>query len=469
MGLPASVQHLSPARAHAVDYRATDLPAWTERLFQGLRASRRRRPLFDACRRTPADVTIQDPRQGTIYKQRLFLDHFGGFSGKLTLSPAASTGYFDLHAKIGVSTADLSFQVAEYVKPNYAVTVVSDRGANANYTQGQTVGVQVRASYYFGAPLTNAPVTWDLTESDFDYSSVLFPDYSFGDNDYVDLMNYQGSNGQEVTQGSGKTDSHGDFHFSVPANVKANPRSQQFTLEAILTGPDNQQVAQNTQVVVHKSSVYVGLKPADYLQTAGKPNVIRLVTTSEDGEHVVPGRPVILKLYKRVWLSSFVRDSNGNYYWQDSHKDTLVHVSSLHTNAQGKADVIVSPADGGEYVVEAIATDSAGRTSSSKLSLWVLGTGAAYVPWQPENNMRARWRSCMSMLTATAPTSQRSMELKHHATMPAPCCSGSPEGSPGKMPPSRASLYHARSFQRAEPERKRGLRASVSTAHFPLL
>ena len=273
---------------------------------------------------TQASVTIQDPRQGTIYKQRLTLDRFGGFSGKLALSPAASTGVFDLRAQIGVSTADLSFQVAEYVKPSYAVTVLSDRGANANYTQGETVGVQVRASYYFGAPLTHAPVTWDLTESDFTFSSSLFPDYSFGDNDYVDLANYQGSNGQEITQGSGQTDSHGDFHFSVPADVKASPRSQQFTLEAILTGPDNQQVAQNTQVVVHKSSVYVGLKPADYLQSAGKANVIRLVTVSEDGDKSVPGTPITLKLYKRVWLSSFVRDSNGNYYWQDSHKDTLV-------------------------------------------------------------------------------------------------------------------------------------------------
>ncbi len=335
-------------------------------------------------------MTIQDPRQGTIYKERLSLDRFGGFSGKLVLSPAASTGYFDLHAQIGVSTSDVAFQVAEYAKPTYAVTVISDRGANANYTQGETVGVQVRANYYFGAPLTNAPVTWDLTENDFVFSSALFPDYSFGDNDYVDLMNYQGSNGQEVTQGSGRTDSHGDFHFTVPANVKANPVSQQFTLEAILTGPDNQQVAQDTQVVVHKSSVYVGLAPADYLQTAGKPNLIRLVTVGDDGTRVAPGTPVALRLYKRVWLSSFVRDSNGNYYWQDKHKDTLVHVYSLHTDAQGKADAFVAPADGGEYVVDAVATDRAGRSSSSKMPLWVLGKGETYVPWQPQNNDRIR-------------------------------------------------------------------------------
>ncbi len=339
---------------------------------------------------TSATVTIQDPRQGTVYQQRLPLDSFGGFSGKLALSPAASTGYFDLSAKIGVSSADVSFQVAAYAKPNYAVTVISDRGENANYTQGEKVGVQVRAHYYFGAPLSNAPVTWDLTENDFTFSSVQFPDYSFGDNDYVDLMNYQGSNGQEVTQGSGKTDSHGDFHFVVPANIKATSRSQQFTLEAILTGPDNQQVAQSTQVVVHKSSVYIGLKPAGYLQIAGKPNVIGVISVSDDDKHVAAGTPVTLKLYKRVWLSSFVRDSSGNYYWQDSHKDTLVRVSSLHTNGQGKADALITPADGGEYIVEAIASDPAGRTSSSKLSLWVLGTGETYVPWQPQNNDRIR-------------------------------------------------------------------------------
>ena len=68
-------------------------------------------------------------------------------------------------------------------------------------------------------------------------------------------------------------------------------------------------MAQSAQVVVHKAGLYVGLRPADYLATAGKGTAIRLVTVSDDGSHVVGGVPVTAKVYKRIWLSGYVRDA----------------------------------------------------------------------------------------------------------------------------------------------------------------
>jgi len=338
---------------------------------------------------TPLNITISDPNNLAIYKATVRLDKFGGFSGKLVLGANASLGTYDIDAKLGVSVVDSGFQVAAYQTPTYAVTVISDRGENANYVQGETVGVQVRANYYFGAPLANAPVAWDLTENDFLFSSTLFPDYSFGDNDWVDSTG-QSSGGQQVTQGTGTTDGNGDFHFSVPGNVKASPVSQQFTLEAVLTGPDNQQVAQHTDVVVHKSAVYVGIKPADYVLTAGKPNAVKLVTVADDDSRAAGGVPITVKLYERKWLSSYVRDSSGFYYWQSSHVDTLVARYSVRSNSAGMATVLLTPKDGGEYVVEATALDGAGRPSTSKLSLWVASASEAFVPWQAQNNDRIR-------------------------------------------------------------------------------
>ena len=334
-------------------------------------------------------VAIQDARQNIVSTQHLRVDAYGGFSGTLRLSSAASLGSYQLNAGIGVSSAGASFQVAEYKKPSYNVAVVSDRGANANYAQGERIGVAVRARYYFGAALANAPLTWDLTQGDFTFASPLFPDYDFVDQDYA-ATTHQTSNQQQSTQGAGRTDGSGGFRFSVPANIAASPQSQQYNLEAIVTGPDAQQVAQSAQVVVHKAGLYVGLRPADYLATAGKGTAIRLATVSDDGSHIVGGVAITAKIYKRSWYSGYVRDAQGSYYYQDSHKDALVASLGTRTDGQGRATVGFTPKGGGEYRIVASARDPQGRQAIAATELWVAGAGESYVPWQTQNNDRIR-------------------------------------------------------------------------------
>lgn len=338
---------------------------------------------------TPVQIQVQDGRQSTILNQRFTIDAFGAFNGKLALSPAAGLGSYTINAGIGVSNASATFQVAAYKKPGYAVSVISDRGANANYLQGEQIGVQVRARYYFGAALSHAPVKWDLSQNDFAFNSPLFPDYIFDDVDYA-MVRQQTFFGQQRTEGSGTTDAHGDFHFSVPAAIASSQQSQQFTLEAIVTGPDASQVAERTQVVVHKASIYVGLRPAEYLGVAGTPNAVRVVTVSDDGARTLSGVPLIARIYRREWFSGFVRDASGFYYYQDRHRDTLVATVPVSSNAQGRGVIVFTPKEGGEYRVVTTASDPAGRRSTSAISLWVASNGAAYVPWQTQNNDRIR-------------------------------------------------------------------------------
>lgn len=335
-------------------------------------------------------VGIQDGRQNTVSTQRLRVDAYGGFSGTLRLSPAASLGAYQLNAGVGVSSAGASFQVAEYKKPSYNVVVISDRGAHANYAQGERIGVAVRARYYFGVALANAPLTWDLTQGDFTFSSPLFPDYEFVDRDYAATTQQTSNNQQQSTQGAGRTDGNGGFRFSVPADVAKSPQSQQYTLEAIVTGPDAQQVAQSAQVVVHKAGLYVGLRPADYLATAGTGTVIRLVTVSDDSSHVVGGVGVTAKVYKRIWYSGYVRDAQGYYYYQDSHKDALVTSLIARTDGQGRATVGFTPKGGGEYRIVASARDPQARQAVAATEVWVADAGESYVPWQTQNNDRIR-------------------------------------------------------------------------------
>ena len=99
---------------------------------------------------------------------------------------------------------------------------------------------------------------------------------------------------------------------------------------------------------------------------------------------------VTAKVYKRSWYSGYVRDAQGSYYYQDSHKDTLVASLAARTDEQGRAVVGFTPKGGGEYRIVASGRDPQGRRAVAATELWVAGAGESYVPWQTQNNDRIR-------------------------------------------------------------------------------
>jgi len=121
-------------------------------------------------------VTIRDGEGKELSSQRLTLDGMGTTNGKLALDQDASLGYYNIQVIVPDATPTkeregtsfgVSFQVAEYRKPEYEVSAQTDR---PEYVQGEQIRTTVQANYFFGQPVKGAKVRWVLLTSDYSFN-----------------------------------------------------------------------------------------------------------------------------------------------------------------------------------------------------------------------------------------------------------------------------------------------------------
>ena len=100
-------------------------------------------------------VTIEDPNNGKIFEKELPLSSRGTFSGEVDIADEAPLGSYNITATVGEAKSSGYFEVQEYKKPEFKVTV---KGPKEFAAVGEKVKFTVSANYFFGAPVTNAEV-----------------------------------------------------------------------------------------------------------------------------------------------------------------------------------------------------------------------------------------------------------------------------------------------------------------------
>ncbi|MBI4314712.1 MAG: Ig-like domain-containing protein, partial [Chloroflexi bacterium] len=332
------------------------------------------------------DVTITNDQGEEVYTKTLPLSPYGAFADQFTLSDAAGTGNYNINTTTGGDRyqANLSFQVAEYHKPEFLVNVTADKPA---VVQGDTIHALVESTFFFGGPVSNANVQWTLlaANSFFQYNGPGY--YDFTDFDYTsgEGTPYYGSFGEVIASGTGVTDGQGKLAINVPADIGKKTASQLFTLEATVTDINGQSVSGRTSVTVHQGDFYVGIGPDQFVGRAGQPSRFNLLTVGWGGEPY-PGRQVKVTYYLHEWFNVQEQDEFGNKIWTWSAKDTQVAEDTVTTDADGKAVSSFTPAAGGTYRAVATAADSGGRTVRSAAYIWV--TSGEFISWRQDNNNR---------------------------------------------------------------------------------
>jgi hypothetical protein len=337
-------------------------------------------------------IVINDPDGKELFKKSLALSEMGTLYDQLKLGEEAPLGYYyiELSDPVLQIYQGASFQVAEYRKPEYQVSVKTDRDA---YLAGDSMAVNAEATYYFGGAVSNAPLHWNVLSSDYWFSYECpagqtcpwydWTDYEWGS--YEDEQSY-GGYGRLIASGDGQTDDQGRSTFSVPADISRQKTSQLFTVEASITDVNGQQVSSRTAAVVHKGEFYIGLAARGYLAKVGEQKQVDVLTVDWNSGPV-GGVPLTVVFMEHRWYSVRRQAEDGNYYWDWLPQDVPVYTTTVTTGVDGKAVVSFAPAMAGSYRVRAIGRDAKGNEIRSSTYFWVWG-GGEYVSWRQESNNR---------------------------------------------------------------------------------
>lgn len=329
-------------------------------------------------------IKVMDANGREILKQDLPLDAYGTFNGKVELNSGAALGFYNIILELGPENRrfynSVDFQVAQYKAPEFQVEVKTDKDS---YVNGETIKVESNATYFFGGAVSDAKVQWRLLSDDLFFSTDKVKGYwDFAD---FDLTNDRTRTGGVVSEGKGTTDKQGNFSFTVPADLKDYPLSQNFTIDVEVTDINNTAVSSRVVVPVHKGDFYIGLRPQAYVGRVGEQQGIDIITVSPQGKPY-PEVPVTISVYEHKWFSVRERDSDGNFYWKSSYTDTLQSKLEVTTDISGTATANFTPTVGGVFKIVGEAKDKNNNAIRSATYLWIATN--EFVNWRVENNDR---------------------------------------------------------------------------------
>lgn len=326
-------------------------------------------------------IRIEDPQGREVYSATLTLGDFGTADGSFPLAEDAALGRYTLMADLPPApyVHAISFLVAAYRRPEFQVTLTSDRPA---YEAGETIQAAVEATYYFGGPVAGAKVEWVARARTY-FFEYRGPGY-FSWSDFDPYSAYESEGEEVIATGSGTTDAQGRFLIRLSTELGKPSGSRVIVLEASVTDPNDNLVAGRTEAVVHAGRFYIGLQPERYVGEAGQPLSLTVKTVDWEGR---PAGDIALAwtAYRREWFS-VLQETDRGPMWTWTYRDTAVVSGTIRTDAEGTGSFAFIPPEPGTYVVKAEGLDAAGHRIRSAAFVWVAGRGT--VAWRQENNDR---------------------------------------------------------------------------------
>ncbi len=327
---------------------------------------------------TTVNYSLNDSQGNKISNGVAAVNPLGGFNLTLDLPATMNLGNanlsFDALPKTNYAGLQHShnFQVQEFRRPEFEVSTSASE--NTNIIGGHS-NVTVTASYYAGGTLNNAEVNWEATATPTNYTPPNRSDYTFGkwtpwwislSDGYHGFGRYYGGaeSSNSVTESfQAKTSPNGTHNLRVDFDSVDPAQPTSLNVQASVMDVNRQAWSSSSTLLVHPSSLYVGLRSEKTFVDEGEPFIIKSIVTDIDGK-IIPNVSIDLRLAR----IEYDYDENGQYKSKEVDQQT-----ELIKSASEAVEVKFLPKEGGSYKLTARITDEKGRANETEMTLWVSG------------------------------------------------------------------------------------------------
>ena len=300
---------------------------------------------------------LHDGEGKTIAKGQTKSGGLGGFALELKLPKNLGLGTCSLQLS-GPEHSSFAheFEVQEFRRPEFEVTAATDPGVSQI---GKSAVLSATASYFSGGPLANAKVDWTVRSTPTSFSPPGWDGYSFGS--WTPWWGGGENDGtpNNYTEREARSDSQGKSQVKIDFLSVDPPHAHTVTAEATVQDVSRQTWTAETSVLVHPSSLYVGLKSDTTFVEKGKGLKAALVVTDLDGK-AVAGKSVTVRCYRDEW------SDRGELLEADAEQRQI-------TSTAEPLQLEFPAAQGGTYHLEARVQDDQNRANACDLTLWVAG------------------------------------------------------------------------------------------------
>ena len=353
-------------------YIYTDRPVYRPNhkvFFKGILRAFDEHRQYRAVKGDTVSVTVKDSNDSPVFQKQLQLSPRGTFNDDFTLAEEAPLGVYRIEAETEEGSSSATFDVAEYKKPEYKVSVTAEKFAPA----GGKSKFNIEARYFFGAPVSGAEVQYYV------YRSRYYPffneseepaetsdedaEYSQYDNYYSDL----------VYEGEGKLDSAGhlqvDFH--VPPSSENDVWDFKYRFEAQVTDSSRRSINGTASVIAFRGNVIARAWTNRVVYTKDQMTTIFIATTDYGG-NPKPAK-VSLKLCSRNWVKveHKTNEDDPDYEVRESE----LSAAEVTTNSEGRAEYSLQLTTAGNIVIKTVVDYAGTQLVSLGGFIWVASPG----------------------------------------------------------------------------------------------
>jgi alpha-2-macroglobulin len=321
------------------------------------------------------NVTIEDPNNGKVFEKELPLSDRGTFSGQLDMGEEAPLGSYSITASIGEARASGYFDVQEYKKPEFKVTV---KGPKEFAAVGEKVRFTINANYFFGAPVTNAEVHYYIYKQRYyhwwwDNDSDEFDDAAGPGNEGDDEEASAYYSNDLVTEDDAALNARGEAYveFEVPAPDPKEEWDYSYRLEAQVTDASRREMQGAASFIGTRGKTVADAYPERYLYYQGDAATIRVKTADYGGKAV--SERVTLKFIEQTWEKQSKWEENNGYKYENVqyilHERELA-TSEVNTDSQGDAKFDFTVPSPGSIYVKTIVNENGKQIVNRGGSFW---------------------------------------------------------------------------------------------------
>ncbi|MCA1615255.1 MAG: hypothetical protein LC800_14360 [Acidobacteria bacterium] len=330
----------------------------------------------------PVAVSVEDDKGAKVSEQNLTLSSRGTFSGEFDLGEDAPLGNYSITAETGDGTARGSFEVMEYKKPEYKVSVSVPQKF---VPVGRQMKFTVSARYFFGSPVTRADVKYyvyreryyhyffDQTEDPIDEFGVEDEEERGGGGytDYGDPM---------VKEGEGQLDANGQLQveFTVPEPGERDQWDYTYRLQAQVTDAARRQMDGSASFVGTRGSTVADAATDKYVYYEG--DTARVAVHTRDYEGKPRPSQVTLKFVEQSWERIETNDY-GYTSFEYKLREKELSTASVQTDARGEAAYDWKVSRPGNIQIKTQVSEGGRQYTSLGGYVWAAdraGEGAAY-------------------------------------------------------------------------------------------
>lgn len=334
-------------------------------------------------------VNVYGPMGEVVVSDTVKLSDYGTFAMSAPIADGADLGMYNIVVRrVGSTENDPAlgtayFNVAEYRKPEFNVTVTPD---SADVVVNDTVSATIDARFFFDLPVTGAMVSWQVYATPTFVGRDVSGNYSFTDPDYG--LEPQTSTGLGlIAQGITTTDAQGRASLSFTAPPADPGRTVSYDIQATVTDPAGDvQVTGHAGVTAHPSQLSVGVSASSYIVSANEAVSFNVLSVDNAGE-IVSNQVVQASLERVDWSCVQIVDPiSRQNNWTCDETRTPSGSQRLTTDARGRATGSLTPDQAGSYRLIASVTDAAGREARAVAYVYAIGEGE--IAWRQDPKAR---------------------------------------------------------------------------------